>query len=302
MKKFKKILQLLMITVLVLGVITGCSNDASSTASTSESTNSEAGTSETTSEEKGSLAEIKERGKIRIGVFSDKHPFGYVDENGENQGFDVYIARRFAKDLLGDESKVEFVLVDAASRVAFLESNKVDIIMANFTVTEERKEKVDFANPYMKVSLGIVSPESAPITSIEQLKGKKAIVAKGTTAETFLTKNYPEIEQLKFEQYTEIFEALKDGRGDAIVNDNTEVIAWAKQNPGFVVGVSSLGGQDTIAPAVKKGNKELLDWINQELELLGQENFIHEAYDATLTEIYGEDYKEELVIEGGKLE
>jgi len=287
MRKIKRIVQLLMVAVLALGMLAGCNNASSDTSA---------------QEAKGSIAEIKKRGKIRIGVFSDKNPFGYVDENGENQGFDVYIARRFAKDLLGDESKVEFVLVDAASRVAFLESNKVDIIMANFTVTEERKQKVDFANPYMKVSLGIVSPESAPITSVEQLKGKKAIVAKGTTAETYLTKNYPDIEQLKFEQYTEIFEALKDGRGDAIVNDNTEVIAWAKQNPGFVVGVPTLGGQDTIAPAVKKGNKELLDWINNELAILGEEKFISKAYDETLAHIYGEEFKDSIVIEGGKLE
>lgn len=287
MRKLRGIVQLVLVAVLALGLFAGCSNSSSGTSAPAA---------------KGSLDEIKERGKIRIGVFSDKNPFGYVDENGENQGFDVYIARRFAKDLLGDESKVEFVLVDAASRVAFLESNKVDIIMANFTVTEERKQKVDFANPYMKVSLGIVSPESDPITSVEQLKGKKAIVAKGTTAETYLTKNHPDIEQLKFEQYTEIFEALKDGRGAAIVNDNTEVIAWAKQNPGFTVGVPSLGGQDTIAPAVKKGNKELLDWINNELAALGEEQFINKAYDETLADIYGEEFKDSLVIEGGKLE
>lgn len=287
MKRIKRNVSLVIIFVLVLGVLSGCNSVSTNTSIT---------------EVKSSIDEIKKRGTIRIGVFSDKNPFGYVDENGENQGFDVYIARRFAKDLLGDESKVEFVLVDAASRVAFLESNKVDIIMANFTVTEERKEKVDFANPYMKVSLGIVSPDSVPITSIDQLKGKKAIVAKGTTAEMYLTKNYPDIELLKFEQYTEIFEALKDGRGAAIVNDNTEVIAWAKQNPGFTVGVPTLGGQDTIAPAVKKGNKELLDWINNELTALGKENFIHEAYDATLAEIYGEDFRESLVIEGGKIE
>lgn len=285
MKKIIRILSVVMVAVLALGLLVGCSD-----------------TSAREKEVKGSLAEIKKRGTIRIGVFSDKNPFGYVDEKGENQGFDVYIAKRFAKDLLGDESKVEFVLVDAASRVAYLESNKVDIIMANFTVTDERKQKVDFANPYMKVSLGIVSPDNAQITSVEQLMGKKAIVAKGTTAEAYLTKNYPDIEQLKFEQYTEIFEALKDGRGAAIVNDNTEVIAWAKQNSGFSVGVPSLGGQDTIAPAVKKGNKELLDWINDELTALGKENFIHEAYDATLADVYGDDYKESLVIEGGKAE
>ena len=286
MGKFKKFIAVLMVTAVVVGGLAGCSG------SSSEKKDSTASTT-------GTIDAIKERGTIRIGVFSDKSPFGYVDSNGENQGFDVYIAKRFAKDLLGDESKVEFVLVDAASRVAYLESNKVDIIMANFTVTDERKQKVDFANPYMKVSLGIVSPDSALITSVDQLKGKKAIVAKGTTAQTYLTENYPDIELVKYEQYSEIFQALKDGRGDAIVNDNTEVIAWAKENPGFTVGVASLGGQDTIAPAVAKGNTELLTWINEELTTLGKENFIHKAYEETLLSVYGADYEESLVIEGG---
>lgn len=308
MKLFKKIsikkIIIFAILIFTLGVLTACGNTSETDETTDSVENNNTNTSDLveSGEDSGSLDEIKERGYIRIGVFSDKHPFGYVDENGKSQGFDVYIARRFAKDLLGDESKVEFVLVDAASRVAFLESNKVDIIMANFTVTEERSEKVDFALPYMSVGLGAVSPEDEPITSIEQLKDKKVIVAKGTTAETFLTKNYPEIEQLKFEQYTEIFEALKDGRGAAIVNDNTEVIAWANQNPGFEVGIPSLGDDSYIAPAVKKGNQELLDWINDEIVALGEENFIHEAYDATLLEIYGEDFKEGLVIEGGKVD
>jgi len=286
MGKFKKFIAVLMVTAVVVGGLAGCSS------SSSEKKDSTASTT-------GTIDAIKERGTIRIGVFSDKAPFGYVDSSGENQGFDVYIAKRFAKDLLGDESKVEFVLVDAASRVAYLESNKVDIIMANFTVTEDRKQKVDFANPYMKVSLGIVSPDSALITSVDQLKGKKAIVAKGTTAETFLTEKYPDIELVKYEQYSEIFQALKDGRGDAIVNDNTEVIAWAKENPGFTVGVATLGGQDTIAPAVAKGNTELLTWINEELTTLGKENFIHKAYDATLLSVYGADNEESLVVEGG---
>ena len=285
MKKIIKI-SITLLSIIAIGVLTGCNNS---------NTNKQ----DTTSQ--NSIEAIKERGTIKIGVFSDKAPFGYVDSNGENQGYDVYIAKRFAKDLLGDESKVEFVLVDAASRVSYLESNKVDIIMANFTVTDERKEKVDFANPYMKVSLGIFSPDSNNITDIEQLKGKKVIVAKGTTAETYLTQNYPDIELVKYEQYSEIFQALKDGRGDAIVSDNTEVIAWAKDNPGFSVGVSHLGSSDTIAPAVAKGNDSLREWINSELETLGQENFIHKAYDETLNSVYGSNFKEELVIESGVL-
>lgn len=289
MKKVKKIMAALIATTIAIGGLVSCTKSV--TAANNDSSRATA----------GSIADIKKRGTIKIGVFSDKAPFGFVDSNGKNQGFDVYIAKRFAMDLLGDESKVEFVLVDAASRVSYLESKKVDVIMANFTVTDERKQKVDFANPYMKVALGIVSPDSAKITSVDQLKGKKVIVAKGTTAETFLTKNYPDIELVKYEQYSEIFQALKDKRGDAIVSDNTEVIAWAKENPGFTVGVPSLGSQDTIAPAVTKGNTELLNWINTELETLGKENFVHKAYDETLKSVYGPEFEESLVIEGGIL-
>lgn len=286
MKNVKKVLAAVIVGTIILGGFAGCSkNSSSSTASNTSS-----------------IEQIKNRGKIRIGVFSDKPPFGYVDSEGKNQGFDVYIAKRFAKDLLGDESKVEFVLVEAASRVAVLESNKVDITMANFTVTDERKQKVDFANPYMKVSLGIVSPDGKLITSMDQLKGKKVIVNKGTTAQDYLTKNFPDLELLKYDQNTEAFEALKDGRGAALAHDNTEVLAWAKSNPGFTVGIPSLGSQDSIAPAVKKGNKELLDWINKELETLGKENFIHEAYEKTLKPVYGDSVDPaNLVIEGGKL-
>ncbi|RUT36323.1 transporter substrate-binding domain-containing protein [Paenibacillus zeisoli] len=290
-KHIKALTGLLLAGILLLG-LTACGNSGNSEGTTNGSAKF------------ASIEQLKKNDKIRIGVFADKPPFGYVDSQGKNQGFDVYIAKRFAKDLLGDESKAEFVLVDAASRVAYLESNKVDIIMANFTVTDERKQKVDFASPYMKLSFGIVSPDSAPITSIDQLKakGQKLIVAKGTTAETYFTKNYPDIELLKFDQYTEIFAALKDGRGAAIANDNTELIAWAKSNPGFTVSIPAFGGQDTIAPAVAKGNTELLNWINKEMETLGKEKFIHQAYKDTLKDVYGEGYSDQLVVEGGKIQ
>lgn len=242
---------------------------------------------ENKSSEAGSLDSIKKAGKIRIGVFGDKPPFGYVDENGNNQGYDIYLAKRLAKDLLGDENKVEFITLEAANRVEYLLSNKVDIILANFTVTDERKEKVDFAKPYMKVSLGIVSPEGAPIKDVNELKGKKLIVNKGTTAEIYFTKNHPDIELLKYDQNTETFNALLDKRGAALAHDNTLVFAWAKENPGFVVDIKQLGDQDFIAPAVKKGNKELLDWLNAEIDKLTKEGFFEEDYKATLEPVYG---------------
>ena len=244
----------------------------------------------------GELDKIKEAGKIRIAVFSDKPPFGYVDENGDNQGYDIYLARRIAKDLLGDESKVEFVLVEAASRIEVLQADKADLVLANFTVTPERAEQVDFAKPYMQVALGVASPEGEPITEVAQLAGKKLIVNKGTTADAYFTKNHPEVELLKYDQNTEAFNALRDGRGVGLAHDNTLIFAWVRENPGFVTGIDFLGSLDTIAPAVKKGNQELLDWLNAEIEQLYQEKFFHQAYDATLKPVYGDSVDPKTVV------
>lgn len=243
------------------------------------------------------LDEIKKSGELKVAVFSDKAPFGYVDKDGNYAGYDVYFAERLAKDL---GVKAAYTSVDPAARVDVLTSNKVDVTLANFTVTDERKEKVDFAKPYMKVALGVVSPEGAEITDVSQLKGKTLIVAKGTTAETYFEKNEPDIKLQKYDQYADAYNALLDGRGDAFSTDNTEVLAWAKSNKGFKVGIAKLGDEDTIAPAVQKGNKELLDWINEEIDKLGDENFFHKDYEETLKPVYGSDVDpDDIVVEKG---
>ena len=161
----RKLVTVAVVAATIMVAVTGCgkksSNEGGKTART--------------------LQEIKDSKEVVIGVFSDKKPFGYVDENGEYQGYDVYFGNRIAQDL---GVTVKYVPVEAASRVEYLRSAKVDIILANFTVNEERSKQVDFALPYMKVALGVVSPDSALITDPEQLNGKTLIVSKGTTAET----------------------------------------------------------------------------------------------------------------------
>ena len=243
------------------------------------------------------VEEIQESGSVRIGVFSDKSPFGYVDEYGEYQGYDVYFARRIGEDL-GVE--IEYVSTEAANRIEYLQTGKVDIILANFTVTEERAEEVDFALPYMNVALGVVSPEDAVIESLDEIgKDQQVIVISGTTAETYLEKNNPEIRLQKYDAYAEAKTALENGNADAWANDNTEVIAFAIENEGFVVGIPSLGSADTIAPAVTKGNESLLNWLNEEIKALGEEAFFHQDYEETLLSTYGADYEDTLVVEGG---
>ncbi len=282
---------------LSLAAFTGCGDKQESSttgANNGAEENNEVGSNANTVYR--TVDEIKESGVINIGVFSDKSPFGYVDENGDYQGYDVYLAERIGKDL-GVE--INYVSTEAANRIEYLQTGKVDIILANFTVTEERAQEVDFALPYMNVALGVISPENAVITSLDDIgENDEVIVISGTTAETYLERNYPNIRLQKYDAYAQAKTAFENGNGVAWANDNTEVIAFSIENPGYVVGIPSLGSADTIAPAVTKGNTSLLDWLNNEIKALGEERFFHADYEATLLDTYGADYEDTLVVEG----
>lgn len=276
--------------LLVAGVAIGCSDEKKEDAA------------KTVQILPGSPDFIKARGKIIIGVFGDIPPFGYIDSAGHNAGFDIAFARRITKDLLGDESKLEFVILDPANRIEYLKSDKVDLVLADFTVTEERKQQVDFTLPYSKVALGVVVPAASKVTKVEDLYGKKLLVNKGTTAEIFFTQNHPKVQLVKFDQNTALFQALKDGRAEGLSQDNTLLFAWTKDNPGYKVALSSLGSVDQIAGAVKKGNKALLDWVNAELIKLGEEKFGHAAYEKELKPFFGATTNpDDVVVEGGKI-
>lgn len=313
MKKYRKFTGILLTIAIALS-LTACGSsgsagssgaaapaDAAAQDATAAAAGQEAETDAAPAQDTGAvfrtLDEITASGTINIGVFSDKNPFGYVDEFGEYQGYDVYFAERIGKDL-GVE--INYVSTEAANRVEYLETGKVDIILANFTVTAERAEKVDFALPYMNVALGVVSPDSRVIKDLSEIGADdQVIVISGTTAETYLSENNPEIRLQKYDTYANAKNALENGNAVAWANDNTEVIAFALQNPGYTVGIPTLGSQDTIAPAVSKGNETLLNWINDEIVALGSENFFHTAYEKTLIDTYGADYEDSLVVEGG---
>lgn len=276
----------------MLAGLSACGPDASTPSAEGAS-----GAQATSAAKARSLQDIKDSGVLNVAVFSDKAPFGYVDDNGDYAGYDVVFADRLAKDL---GVKPRYTAVDPSARVDVLTSNKVDVTLANFTVTPERAEKVDFAKPYMKVSLGVVSPNGAVIRDVKDLAGKTLIVAKGTTAESYFEQNHPEVKLQKYDQYADAYNALLDGRGDAFSTDNTEVLAWAKKNKGYTVGITELGDAQTIAPAVQQGNTQLLDYINNEIVKLGNEQFFLNDYRQTLEPVYGDEVDpSEIVVEGG---
>ncbi|ALG27280.1 ABC transporter substrate-binding protein (plasmid) [Lactiplantibacillus plantarum] len=270
---FTRIIAVVSVFAALLLVLTGCGN---SKKSSSQSNNP------------SSVQQIKKNGTIRIAVFGDLPPYGWVNKDGKRVGYDVTLAHQVAKDL---RVKVKFVQVNANNRVDALNSNKVDLVLANFTVTPERKQVIDFAKPYMKVSVGVVSPKNKAIAKASQLKGKNVIVTKGTTAENYFTSKQPDVKLLKFDSKTQQFNALKNGRGVALADDNSYLYAWSKDNPSYTVGIKSIGPKSYIAPAVKKGNKSLLNWTNKEINKLTKQSFFVKDYNTQLKPYFGKEVK-----------
>lgn len=245
-----------------------------------------------------SVSAIKKRGTLRVAVFGDLPPYGWVNKNGKRVGYDVALARQMAKNM---GVKVKFVQVNANNRVDTLNSNKADIVLANFTQTPERKQVVDFAKPYMKVSVGVVSPKKKAITNVNQLKGKKVIVTKGTTAENYFTSKQKGVSLLKFDSKTQQFNALKNNRAAALADDNSYLYAWVKNNPKYTVGIKSIGPKQYIAPGVKKGNKSLLNWTNKEITKLNKQDFFTKDYNSELKPYFGSEVKpSDIVITSNK--
>lgn len=212
----------------------------------------------------GTLEEIKARDKLIVGVKSDFPPFGYVDASGKNLGFDVDIAHLFAKALLGDENKVELVAVSSANRIPFLQSNKIDIVIASMTITDERKQVVEFSDPYfLSGGLLLVKQDSA-IKSVEDLNGKTVAVVQGAWEDKALEQLAPKAEHLKFAKVTEAVLALKGGRADAYSHDDVVILALAKENPDLKPAGKPFMPQP-YGIAVRKGQVEFNKWVNERL-------------------------------------
>lgn len=247
------------------------------------------------------VEEIKQRGILKVGIFTDKPPFGYTDNRGQPIGFDTDLAKRFAQALLGDATKIEFVVVEAASRVPFLQSGKVDLIVANMTVTPERARVVDFTNPNLRVAAQVLVKDNSAINTLQDLAGKTVIVTKGTTADLYLTRHYRQTRLVKFDRNTEALQALQDGRADAYAQDNLILLSFQKNQPGYRLLTEKLEQDAAIAPAVKKGNDSLRLWVNQTLLQLGEEQFLESLFQQYLAPTLPEGTSPETVIvEGGR--
>lgn len=173
------------------------------------------------------LTTITQRDRLIVGIRNDAPPFGFKDKNGFTVGYDADLARLIAKEILGDEKKVEFVPVTASNRIMKLNSGEVDCLIATMSITTQRQQFLNFSTPYYMAGQAILVRSSSKATSLRDFTGKKLIIVFGSTSEKNLRSNVPEVTVIGYKTYNDAYNALKNGKADGIVADDTVLLGFS---------------------------------------------------------------------------
>ena len=173
------------------------------------------------------LTTITQRDRLIVGIRNDAPPFGFKDKNGFTVGYDADLARLIAKGILGDGKKVEFVPVTASNRIMKLNSGEVDCLIATMSITTQRQQFLNFSTPYYMAGQAILVRSSSKATSLRDFTGKKLIIVFGSTSEKNLRSNVPEVTVIGYKTYNDAYNALKNGKADGIVADDTVLLGFS---------------------------------------------------------------------------
>lgn len=226
------------------------------------------------------LDDIKKAGVLRVAAFDSNPPFGFVDGKSKQiEGLDVDYAKALA-DKLG--VKLQVLPTNPANRIPLLTANKVDLVLANFTITPERAEQVDFSIPYFSSGQQFIVRKGS-LKSPEDLNKWRVGVDKGTVNEGVLREKFPGAKVIAYDDTPFAFTALRNGQVQAITQDGPKLIGLLANVPDkekYEVPPFTISN-DLIGVGIPKGEKALTDFVNQsltELEAGGQAQTIYDTW------------------------
>ncbi len=238
----------------------------------------------------GGLDDARSRGKLLAGVMTDFPPFGYLDSSGQPAGFDVDVARYLARALFDEDGRLEPVSVTPGSRIPFLYSGWIDMIVAGMTITAERRQVLEFSDPYFVSASLLLVPAGSRIRGIGDLAGKTVAVVEGSIQEKDLPLLAPAAKRIAFPTVGEAVRALTAGKADALCQDDMVVLALAKENRALKpAGTPFLPRPYAIA--VRKGDLATLRWVNEKLRVMRKDGTYERLREKYLGAAPGKDGK-----------
>jgi polar amino acid transport system substrate-binding protein len=206
-----------------------------------------------------SVDDIVKRGEIVVGLDLTDPPWGYLDANQQPTGFDPAYAQMLA-DSLGVKLRIE--RVTSAARIPFLQSGRVDVVIATLSITAARAKQVWFTSPYAPNPLILIAEKNRAIKQYSDLKGLRVAVPRGSPQDIAVTQNAPDATIMKFDDDASAQQALMTGQADALGGGLLVPAALNKMKPGLNYESKIVLNSLYMGIGVRKGNYDLLQYLN----------------------------------------
>ncbi|MFD5226910.1 glutamate ABC transporter substrate-binding protein [Microbacterium sp. NPDC058342] len=209
---------------------------------------------------------MQKRGGPVIGVKEDQPNLGYLDATtGERSGFDIEIARWIAASLGFAEDDITYKPIASANREQALVNGDIDYYVGTYSITDSRKEQIDFAGPYFVTGQGFLvraDSEMTEVKDVSDFNGMTVCSATGSTPIQNIKDNFKQIETAEYDIYSQCVEDLLSGKVDAVTTDAAILIGYAAQNPDELKVLDGLFTEERYGVGVPKGDSALQEHIN----------------------------------------
>ncbi len=224
-----------------------------------------------------------QNGKLVVGIKFDQPGLGLKNPDGTFAGFDVEVAKYVADQLGVPADSIEFKESKSAEREGLIERGEVDYIVATYSITDTRKEKVNFAGPYFVAAQDLLVKNDSDITGPEAMTGKILCSVSGSTSAQKVKDNYAaDVALQEYGTYTECVEALRSGAVDAVTTDNVILAGYAAQYPGELKVVGKGFSTENYGIGLKKGDTAGTDAINAAIQSMIDDGSWQKALDSTV--------------------
>jgi polar amino acid transport system substrate-binding protein len=212
-------------------------------------------------------AAVKQRQRWVVGVKCDAPPFGYINVQGKNAGFDVEIAKWFARYAFGRENRVSYVCAPTPAREPLLTTDRVDLVISTFTYTTDRDTRIDFSRPYYNATGRMLVKNDSPVQSLANLAGRKVATTSGSIYDRWLKRCFPSTEVIVADSFTNALLAFNQGRADVLMWDDTVLVGIAAANRDAKL-TDDLFLALPYGIGIKQGNVAMKRWVDSRLNLM----------------------------------
>lgn len=221
--------------------------------------------------------EVKAAGALTVGINCTYPPAGFIGIDGKPAGYEYTLVKRIAEAAFGSGDGLKTQCVNDSNRIPFLQSGKIDLLLASLAFTPARAEQLDYSSPIWVSNLQLIVPKDSKINDYADLAGKTVITPTGSTYQTWLQKCYPQANLITAQTAAEGTTLLTQGRGDAFAYIDVYGFNFTQQQKNYKV-VGTLAASAIQGVGVKKGNKAMLDWVNAVIEQMRQEDAFFKAF------------------------